>query len=188
MERCRLAFGRRTPSCCWSARRRAGLAPVELVLVLPVLMMVAALMLFAANAAVWKLRCHGAAREVAFQQIHPRTGEAAISPPDWRRPEVSTSIQAGPPVWQNDPFAGHTLFRGPAWQSIPINPGLFEGAPGTVIGHSQSDIKSGMWPQMGVHYRFQRDVAIFAGHQWQYDAMGINGHESRRSVPLLGWQ
>ena len=153
---------------------------------MPVLMMVAALMLFAANAAVWKVRSHGAAREAAFQQVHPRTGEVTTNPPEWRRPDVSTSVQLGPAVWQNDPFANHILFRGPAWRTIPINTSLFDGSGGMAIGHSQSDIKSGIWPQVKVHYRFQRDVAIFAGHQWQYDVMGVRGNDARRSIPLLG--
>ena len=169
-------------------RHRPGLAPLELVLVLPVLMLMAALMLFATHAAVWKLRSHGAAREAAFQQVHPRTGEVTTNPPEWRRPDVMTSVQPGPPVWQNDPFAAHILFRGPAWKNIPINPALFEGSAGMVVGHSQCDIKSKIWPQAKVHYLFQRDVAIFAGHQWQYETMGIKGHDSRRSVPLLGLQ
>ena len=98
---------------------------------------------------------------------------------------MSTSVQLGPPVWSSDPFAEHTLFRGPRWEGIPINTSLFEGSPGMRIGHSQSDIRSGIWTQMGVHYRFQRDVAIFGGQQWQYDAMGLKGHGSRRSLPLL---
>jgi len=164
---------------------RAGLAPVELVLVLPLLMMVAALMMFVANATVWKLRSQGAAREAAFQQIHPRAGEQTSPPPEWRRPDVSTSVQPGPPVWANDPFPEHTLFRGPKWEGIPTNASLFEGSPGMLIGHSQSDIRSGIWTQMGVHYRFQRDVAMFGSQQWQYDAMGLKGHSSRRSLPLL---
>ena len=166
--------------------RRAGLAPLELVLVLPLLMMVAALMLFVANAAVWKLRSHGAAREAAFQQIHPRTGDATTNPPDWRRIEVSTTVQPGPPVWSIDPFERHALFRGPSWRTIPINASLLNGSPGMLIGHAQSDIRSEIWPQMRIHYRFQRDVAIFASHQWQYDAMGIGEQGDRRSVPLLG--
>jgi len=169
-------------------RQRAGLAPVELVLVLPLLMMVAALLLFVTNAAVWKLRSHGAAREAAFQQIHPRTGGVTSNPPDWRRPEVSTTVQPGPLVWATDPLERHVLFRGPSWRTLPINVSLFDGSPGMLIGHAQSDIPSGIWPQMGVHYRFQRDVAVFGGHQWQYDAMGISSQDSRRSIPLLGLQ
>ncbi len=168
-------------------RHRTGLAPMELVLVFPVLMMMAGLFLFVANAGVWKLRSHGAAREAAFQQVHPRTGETTTAPPAWRRADVSTSVQPGPPVWANDSFAAHTLFRGPDWESFSINAALLDGSPGIVIGRSNSDITSRLWPAMGIHYRYQRDVYLFAGHQWQYEAMGI-GHGNRRSVVLFNLQ
>lgn len=166
---------------------RAGLAPLELVLVFPVLMMMAGLFLFVANAGVWKLRSHAAAREAAFQQVHPRLGEVTTAPPDWQRSDVSLSVQPGPPTWTNDPFAAHTLFRGPDWESFPINPVLQDWSEGIVIGRSNSDITSRLWPAMGVRYRYQRDVYIFAGHQWQYETMGI-GHGSRRSVALFDLQ
>ena len=166
-------------------RHRTGLAPMELVLVFPVLMMMAGLFLFVGNAAVWKLRSHGAAREVAFQQVHPRLGEVTTAPPDWRRPNVSVTVLPGQPAWLNDPLTAHPLFRGPDWLGVPINTELFDGSPGMVNGRSQADIRSGLWPQMRIHYRFQRDVSLFAGHQWQYDAMGLGGHGNRRSVVLF---
>ena len=168
-------------------RPRTGLAPMELVLVFPVLMMMAGLFLFVANAAVWKLRSHGAAREAAFQQVHPRLGEMTTAPPEWRRADVSTSVQPGPPVWTGDPFEAHTLFRGPEWQGASINPALLDGSQGLVIGRSNADITSRLWPAMGIHYRYQRDVYLFAGHQWQYESMGV-GHGSRRSVVLFHLQ
>ena len=95
--------------------KRAGLAPMELVLVMPVLMMMAGLMLFAANAGVWKLRAYAAAREVAFQTVHPRQSAPVVPPPDWRRPDLSHSVQPGPNVWNVDPLENHPLLRGPNW-------------------------------------------------------------------------
>lgn len=166
-------------------QHRHGLAPVELMLVIPLMMMVAALLLFATNAAVWKLRSHNAAREAVFQQVHPRFGEAPVVPPEWRRPDVSMSVAPGPPVWAEDPFLQHQLFRGPSWRGINVNDTLLDGASGIQIGHAQSNIKSKLWPQMKVSYRFQRDVALLSHQQWQYDAMGLPGNGSRRSIPLL---
>jgi hypothetical protein len=170
-----------------SRRRRTGLAPMELVLVFPVLMMMAGLFLFVSNAAVWKLRSHGAAREAAFQQVHPRLGEVTTPSPEWRRADVSYSVQPGPPVWSSDPFEAHTLFRGPDWQGAPINPALLDGSQGIIIGRSNSDITSRLWPAMGIHYRYQRDVYLLAGNQWQYESMGV-GHGSRRSLVLFDLQ
>lgn len=167
-------------------RHRSGLAPLELVLVLPLMMMVAGMMLFVANAAVWKLRSHGAARETAFQQFYPRTGETTIAPPDWNRPDVATTVLPVPPIWGTDPFEMHTLFRGPNWRTLPINTTLFDGSSGMWIGRAQSNIKSELWPQMRVYYRYQRDVAILGSQQWQYQSMGLGNHGDRRSKLLIG--
>ena len=167
-------------------RHRAGLAPLELVLVLPLMMMVAGLMLFLANATVWKLRSHGAARETAFQQFHPRTGEVTSVPPDWVRSDVATAVLAGPPVWGSDPFEMHPLFRGHSWRTLPINPSLFDGSSGLLVGRAQSNIKSGLWPQMRIFYRYQRDVTILGSRQWQYQSMGLGHHGDRRSKWLIG--
>lgn len=167
-------------------RARSGLAPLELVLVLPLMMMVAGLMLFVANAAVWKLRSHGAAREAAFQQCYPRTGELTKPPPDWVRPDVATTALAGPPVWGTDPFERHSLFRGPSWRTLPVDTARLDGSTGLWTGRAQSNIKSGLWPQIKVYYRFQRDVTILGSQQWQYQAMGMGNHDDRRSKILLG--
>ncbi|MFO1007082.1 MAG: hypothetical protein U0929_14065, partial [Planctomycetaceae bacterium] len=167
-------------------RSRSGLAPLELVLVLPLMMMVAGLMLFVANAAVWKLRSHGAAREAAFQQFYPRTGEISKPPPDWVRPDVATTVLAGPPVWSSDPFEMHELFRGPSWRTLPIDGTRLDGSTGLWTGRAQSNIKSELWPQMKVYYRFQRDVTVLGSQQWQFQAMGMRHHGDRRSKTLMG--
>lgn len=166
--------------------RRRGIAPLELVLVLPLMMMVAGLMLFVANAGVWKLRAHSAAREAAFQVIQPREGEQPVPPPEWRRPDLTFSIQPGNPIGTADPLQNHPLFRGPAWPPLRVNPQLFDSSKGMVVGQATSAVASGLWPQMRVNYRFQRDVPVMAGHQWQYHAMGLPSHDSRRSTFL--WQ
>ena len=164
--------------------KRAGLAPMELVLVMPVLMMVAGLMLFAANAGVWKLRAYAAAREVAFQTVHPRQSAPVVPPPDWRRPDLSHSVQPGPNVWNVDPLENHPLLRGPNWPPLLVNSQLLDGTQGLMSGRAQSAIRSRLWPQMRVHYRFQREVFVLAGREWQYDTMGLPGHGARRSLQL----
>jgi hypothetical protein len=165
-------------------RNRSGLAPLELVLVLPVLMMVAGLMLFVANAGVWKLRAHAGAREAAFQSVHPRQTAPASQPPEWQRPELTYSIAPGPTVWSVDPLENHPLLRGPNWPPLTVNSQLLDGSQGMMIGQAQSAVPSGLWPQMRVNYRFQRKVFVLGSHQWQYDSMGIPGHGARRSIPL----
>lgn len=167
-----------------SDRNRSGLAPLELVLVLPLLMMVAGLMLFVANAGVWKLRAHAAAREAAFQSVHPRQSASASQPPEWQRPELTYSVAPGPAVWNVDPLENHPLLRGPSWPPLTVNSHLLDGSQGMTVGQSQSAVRSGLWPQMRVNYRFQREVFVLGSHQWQYDSMGLPGPGARRSILL----
>lgn len=176
MRRIRTASPREFP-------RRRGLAPLELVLVLPVLMMVAGLLLFVANAGVWKLRANVAAREAAFQSAYPKSGLQA-APPEWRRPDLTYTSGPGPNVWSVDPFENHPLFRGPNWPPLTVNSQVFDGSQGLVVGQAQSSIRSGLWPQMRISYRFQREVPLLSGHQWQYQAMGLPSHQTRRSLQL----
>lgn len=164
---------------------RRGLAPAELVLVLPLMMLVAGLMLFVANAGVWKLRAHAAAREAAFQSVQPRSDVALAQPPEWRRPDVTFQTKPGSTIWPTDPFANHTLFRGPAWDWLQVDPQLLDGSTGAIVGEATSAIASGLWPQMHITYRFTRQVSILGHQLWGYQEMGFPNHEFRRSLRLF---
>ncbi len=172
-----------TPTHCG----RAGLAPLELVLVLPLLAMVAALLLFVAHAGVWKQRAHVASREAVWQTAWPQT-DSVLAPPDWRRSDVSMLTEDGPPVWNVDPFEDHPLFRGPQTATdvpLDVNPVLFDGTSGLMSGQSRSQIRSSLWPRLRVTYRFQRDQPLFSRQGWQFDAMDLPSHETRRSLFLF---
>lgn len=173
--------------CAVPSASRAGLAPLELVLVLPLLAMMAALLMFVAFAGVWKQRAHLAAREAAWQSIWPRT-DSVERPPEWGRRDVTLRTQIGPLIGNVDPWEDHPLFRGPRTMTqtpLDVDSRYFDGSAGIILGQSQSEIRSPLWPQLRVTYRFQRDQLLMAREGWQYESMGLSSAGTRRSVALF---
>ena len=66
--------------------KRSGLAPLELVLALPLLLMVMALMVGIGVAATWKVRAQVTARNAAWSHRWPRSGGANPRPVEWPAP------------------------------------------------------------------------------------------------------
>src|SRR5688572_28950253 len=97
---------------CRSLARR-GLAPLELVLWLPVFMMVLALMVVFGNAAVWKVRTAFAARDAVWRIRTPRTGQNDPAPANFRPATVNiTAGDAGNLPSLDDPRIDHPVVRG----------------------------------------------------------------------------
>lgn len=82
------------------SQRRAGLAPLELVLALPLLLMVMALTINAGTAACWKVRSAMVARDAIWSSRWPRTGLATMpQPANWPVGNANSGIQGpGAPV------------------------------------------------------------------------------------------
>lgn len=71
---------------------RRGLAPLELVLWLPLLMFVMALMVIIGNAVVWKVRTATVSRHAVWRARPPRTAQADPPPAAWPRERTSMAV------------------------------------------------------------------------------------------------
>lgn len=95
--------------------QRRGLAPLEFVLWLPVLLFVMALMVNYGTSAAWRLRGEVVSRDSVWRTRFPRNsgGEPAPPPPVW--PVGATMGVAGdaPLTSADDPFINHAVVRGP---------------------------------------------------------------------------
>jgi len=94
--------GRRPKRVASAAARRQALAPLELVLALPIILCVFALILNAGYAGMWKIRGLGAARQAAWNSRSPRT---ALETPSywqefWRRPSPTSRTTGLPDLMQ----------------------------------------------------------------------------------------
>jgi hypothetical protein len=130
--------GLRNRDCGTSTRRRRalsffnphsasrnGLAPLELVIATPLLMMVMALMIIFGNAAYWKVRGLSVARNAAWSNRWPRNGTDEPTPSPWAPGNFS---QRGGPVVDvlDHPSLQHAVVRGPLPKGFEVNTQFLE--------------------------------------------------------------
>lgn len=181
-------------------RRRAGLAPLEMVLSLPILLFVMGLMILIGTAGGWKLRTQINSRQAAFRSLEPRTGSNDGNP---RGLPSNASMRYTDPNKQfltSDPFAEFQVMRGPtlsgssssggsAGQPIPVNRPLFDMQLGYRWGHTNVERGFPMLAKMPPHeFRFTRETAILDGTLWQYHTQNIPSNTDRRILYLYDFQ
>ncbi len=114
IDRCRVAL--RTAD---RTGVRRGLAPLELVLWIPILLMVAALMVIYGTSAAWRIRGETASRDAVWRVLEPRTGANEPRPPAkvWPHDAGGATYRfADDPnqiVELDDPAIDHPVVRGP---------------------------------------------------------------------------
>ncbi len=92
---------------------RRGLAPVELVLVLPLLLFVMGLMIIMGTQGAWSVRTAITARQAQWRQLRPRRRDTDPPPPFWP-PTGTVDVEPNqPPPFPNDPLAAFPVVRGP---------------------------------------------------------------------------
>ena len=109
---------RRNQKTC--KRGRSGLAPLELVLSLPIMLFVMALMINFGNVAAWKVRAQTNARYSLWRNLMTRTGTHDPNPVNWRVPDATLGNSGGSAVdeidalWDDQPDPNTPVVRGPA--------------------------------------------------------------------------
>ncbi len=168
----------------WIQARR-GLAPVEFVLWLPVLLLVAALMINFGTMAGWRLRGEVVSRDSAWRVRWPRTG--ANEP----RPDATT-WPAGAPmtVEADEPLAGldipaiqHPVARGPLPNGFEVRPLLDPDDRGATQGQAQIIRPYPMISRLG-DYNSGEIKNSTVDQLWQVAQMGIPTNKTRR-IPYL---
>jgi hypothetical protein len=98
------------------ACRRRGLAPLELVLAIPFLLMVLAMIINLGTEVKWKIRTLAVSRQAVWRQRRDRHGNT--DPPLAGWPRQGTSLRVFPatsqPIFPQDPLAPYSVVRGPA--------------------------------------------------------------------------
>ncbi len=172
-------------------KARAGLAPLELVLGLPIMLFVMGLMIVFGNAASWKVRTLTNARQAVWRAIPPGTGNNDPNPLGW--PEsAEMRLQGNPPdIIATDPYAEFQIVRGPSVtvpdtdHSLPIRVQIMDMTAGTMQG--LAGIERG-FPMLGEipprQFDFERRLDVLGGTRWQFWSMRIRSNVTRR-VPFL---
>ncbi len=182
-NRCSIRRRGKMQICRKSPRR--GLAPMEFVLWLPVLMLVTALMVNFGTMAAWRLRGEVVSRDAVWRTSWPRTGanEPRPHPRVWPV-DASMDFDADVPINSLDDTAiQHPVVRGPLPNGFVVKPILDPDERGSMQGTSAIERRFPMLPRLGTyesgeirHPQLQR--------RWSVAEMGILSNESRR-VPWL---
>lgn len=169
---------------------RGGLAPVELILGLPLLLMLLAMMIIVGTAGAWKVRTLANSRQAAARALWPRDGADDPKPDSWWPDSATMSAgSADPDPFGYDPFAEHVFVRGPRiggpgvfglgvdHRCLDITRGLF-------AGHAAIDRDFPLWRQLPYRNKYHRETQVFSGDHWQFQTMGMGDNVWRR-VDLL---
>lgn len=170
---------------------RRGLAPVELLLALPVWMMIAALMVLVGTTGVWRVRTQTIAREAAFRSVWPRTRSADPAPAEWFPP--SATMQAGvalPAITNVDPLSTHTVVRGPqimdplSRQILRVDSSRMAPWSPVIRGSAALDHAAPVWRRLGYRYRMEREFPVVSGEAGQFVPVSPVSRDQRRAALL----
>jgi hypothetical protein len=184
---------------------RRGLAPLELVLWIPVLLMTAALMVIFGTSAAWRIRGEVASRDAVWRVLTPRTGNNEHRPDTetWPHNDATYEFQYSASQLSSIdlPQLQHEVVRGPlpnGWEVTPIldpnEKNLLEGRSSirrdfpmlSRMGDYRSgtishEILDGTW---AVGWSYRRGVLEWPNEVGGFRPWGTVPNEFRRSVLL----
>ena len=173
--------------------RRDGLAPLELVLVLPFLLFVMALMIDFGTRAAWKVRSQTNTRYAAVRTLMGRTGSFDPNPLTWPAPATlaaggGSDVASVNNLWNAVPELQTPTIRGPQIVSprggrpIIVRREL-EMSRGTHTGVTTFD-RSFPLLERGIPARVSRRIdqqQELLDDRWQYQNQGFGNNRSRRA-------
>lgn len=168
--------------------RREGLAPLELVLVLPLLVAIMCLMINIGIETKWKIRALEASRQAVWRTRGDRRG--ATDPPLTGWPASATLAVmpvANPPLFPQDPFAPHAVVRGPVLRDpqssdpesqLIVDTRMLNLSGSLDMGLASINRQFPVFPQIGrVNLRATQ---LLLDSEWQFRDMGYGNNISRR--------
>lgn len=172
------------------ATRRAGLAPLELVLVLPILLFVMALMINLGTGGAWKIRTQINARHAAWRSLEQRSGQGDPHPGNWPADAtLQSSVSNSSPV-PFDPYAGQAVVRGPVivdpitGKYLPVRTGYMNLRPNLVDGEAAISRPYPLLQKLPGDLSFRRDHVVFDGTRFQFPSMNLGSNTTRRAPGL----
>lgn len=173
---------------------RRGLAPLEFVLALPMLVMMMALMIDFGVAGAWKIRTQTNARYAGWRTLTNRSGQFNATPPYWPS-SANLSAQTGTALpnvnqqWDSTSdllcncTRGQQLTAPGAIAAINV-PGRLEMDDDVIRGNADLErnlpLFRGALPATGGRFRFNVNQDLFDNH-WQYNTLGIPHNDYPRS-------
>ena len=175
----------------YNKNRRSGLATLELVLYLPIMLLLMALMINMGTAGAWKIRTLTNSRQAVWRAMEFRTGADDFNPRNWPVPAEMQVRTAQSPLISEDPFTSFPIVRGPtltagnAGEWLPVRDESLDMTLGTLDGFAHIERLPPLLradPSYGSH--FSRDHHVLDGSRWQYRSMGLGSNTRRRVLHL----
>jgi hypothetical protein len=161
---------------------RRGLAPLELVLCLPVLLFVLALIVDTGSKSCWKLRGVVTARDAAWRTRWERTAGNVGNPRFWPPPAVMSVAPTGPNARLTTPQLDHPVVRGPRLGTLLVERELLDPTRGGWVGASSRPWTPPLLNKLGTEPMDQEHPLVAT--KWQHAQMGIPVTVWRR-IPSL---
>jgi hypothetical protein len=165
-----------------SRTKRRGLAPLEFVLCLPVLLFVLALIVDTGSKSCWKLRGVVAARDAAWRSRWDRSAGNVANPASWPAPATMGVTPAPATAMLNKRQLTHRVVRGPTLGTFLVRNELLDQTRGGRNGESDRTWSPPLLPKLGSQPMSQQHPLI--DDKWQYTQMGIPATNWRR-IPYL---
>ena len=172
------------------ATPRKGLAPLELVLVLPLLLFVMALMMNLGTGGAWKIRTQINARQAVWRALEQRTGQNDPHPGNWPADARLDSGTTGPSPVPFDPFAGQPVVRGPVLiepaqgKFLPVQRDYLNLLPDLLQGIAEITRPYPLLQSLPGNLAFVRNHVIFDGTRFQFPTMNLGSNTVRRVLGL----
>jgi hypothetical protein len=160
---------------------RRGLAPLELVLGLPLLLMIMALAIYVGNMASWKLRAANVARDTIWNTRWPRSG-ASPWPVNWPNAGMLSAAGAGNLQVMYNASLDQPVVRGPMLGQTQVNRNLLDPTVGLEQGNSSIQRPAPLMSSLG-NFSFNLQDQIL-DNGWQYQQMGMASNVQRRE-PII---
>lgn len=164
--------------------RRAGLAPLELTLSLPIMLFVMGLMIIVGTTGSWKARAVTNTRQSAWRTLWPRDGHNDPNPRGWPQ-SAAMEQQDESELVDFDPYEQHDVVRGqplqaPTGESLRVEEGLFDMQDDVIRGFAEMERDYPVMGNMGPgRIHLQREHPVL-DNRWQFQEMRLSSNRQRR--------
>ena len=167
---------------------RAGLAPLELTLSLPIMLFVMGLMIIVGTTASWKVRTVTNSRQAVWRTIDPRDGDDDPHSRGWPTNARMEAEEGSTPI-DYDPYDTHEVVRGqpfsaPTGEQLQVRDSLFDMQAGLTNGVTELERPfpvMGNMPPRQIH--LYREHPLLSG-DWQFREMELRSNAQRRILFL----
>ena len=163
---------------------RKGLAPLEMVLALPILLFVMALIINYGTVASWKVRGLSAARHAVWSSRWPRSPSASPRPEYWPPAAEMGAEGAGDVPQLDDPRVDLPVARGPLPNGFVVHERLLDPTRGLRRGDSHLQRELPLLARMGAYDLNARHG--FLDDKWQYQR--TDWSEEGACLPENAWR